>query len=361
MLQQNFGFYLRRRYPARQALYILQIEMLSDAIARLNTGVQAWNKWRTDNPTAAVDFQGADLSGKDLSYADFRHADLRGAVLRGTILRATLLASARLSGADLSGASFDLADLTLADAGGAYFIYSTARDANMQQINLNGANLTGADLQGADLHSAILLETVLVDANLCGVRGLEECDHPGPSIIDYRTVVRSNGLPQTFLRSCGLPDQLIASYTTLRRGAISCFPSYSSKDDAFVRKLHAALQERGVRCWFAPEDLPIGGKIRPTIDREIFRKDRFLIVLSTNSINSSWVEKEVETAFERMYKQKSAFLVPLRIDDAVMDTDRAWAADLRRSVNVGDFRQWQDPAEFQRALTRLLRDLSAAD
>jgi uncharacterized protein YjbI with pentapeptide repeats len=335
--------------------------MASDAIARLNASVQEWNHWRIENPTAAIDFQRADFSGKDFSGADLRYGDLRGAVLRGTTLNGSFLASARLSGADRSGASFDLADLSLADARGAYFIYSTARQANMRQINLNGANLTGADLQGADLDSAILLETVLVDANLCGACGLEQCDQPGPSIIDYRTIVRSNGLPQKFLRGCGLPDELIAIYAKLRRGTISCFLSHSSKDDAFVRKLHSALQERGVRCWFAQEDLPIGGKIRPTIDREIFRRDRFLIVLSGNSINSSWVEKEVETAFERTYKQKSAFLIPLSIDDAVMNTDQAWAADLRRSLNIGDFRYWEDPARFETGLTRLLRDLNAAD
>jgi uncharacterized protein YjbI with pentapeptide repeats len=336
-------------------------QMHFDSVARLNAGVQTWNKWRVDNPAAVVDFRGAVFSGKDFSGADLHHADLRDAILHGTNLRGALLASARLSAADLSGASFDLADLTLADARGAYFIYSTARQANMRQINLNGANLTGADLQEADLHSAILLETVLVDANLCGTRGLEKCDHPGPSIIDHRTVVRSKALPQAFLRGCGLPDQLIMSYSSLGAGAISCFLSYSSKDDAFVRRLHSALQERGVRCWFAPEDLPIGGKIRPTIDREISRRDRFLIVLSRDSINSSWVEKEVETAFERMYRQRSVFLIPIRIDDAVMNTDEAWAADLRRSLNIGDFKDWEDPTNFDRALTRLLRDLNVPE
>jgi uncharacterized protein YjbI with pentapeptide repeats len=335
--------------------------MFSDAIARLDEGIQTWNKWRIENPGVPIDFSKADLSGRDLSDADLRYADLRGAVLRGTDLTGSVLASASLSGADLSGASFNLADLSRADARGAYFIYSTARQAKMQQINLNGANLTGADMQGTDLDSAILLETVLVDANLCGVRGLERCDQPGPSIIDYRTFVRSNGLPQSFLRACGLPDELIESYARANRGAFSCFLSYSSKDDAFVRKLHSTLQEHGVRCWFAPEDLPIGGKIRPLIDREILRKDRFVIVLSTNSINSSWVEKEVETAFERMYRQKSAFLMPIRLDDAVMTTDQAWAADLRRTLNVGDFRGWEDPATFERALARLLRDLNVPE
>jgi hypothetical protein len=73
------------------------------------------------------------------------------------------------------------------------------------------------------------------------------------------------------------------------------------------------------------------------------------------------VEKEVETAFERMYREQSAFLMPLGIDDAVMDTDQVWAADLRRSFYVGDFRDWEDPSKFGWALRRLLRDLNAAD
>ncbi len=239
--------------------------MPDDAIGKLNEGAHCWNSWRVENPAVPIDLSRVDLSGKDLSGADLRNADLRGAVLRGTVLKGALLGSARLSGADLSGAEFDFADLSLADARGAYFIYSTARRANMRRINLNGANMTGADLQGAGLEGAILLETVLVDCNLCGAQGLEQCDHPGPSIVDYRTFIRSNGLPVAFLRACGLADHLIESYSKLKRAPVSCFLSYSSEDDAFVRKLYSRLQERGVRCWFAPEDLSIGVKIRPAI------------------------------------------------------------------------------------------------
>jgi hypothetical protein len=84
-------------------------------------------------------------------------------------------------------------------------------------------------------------------------------------------------------------------------------------------------------------------------------------VLSANSINSPWVEREVEAAFERAYEEKSIFLLPIRIDDAVMMTTEAWAADLRRSLNVGDFRDWTNPVTFERALKRLLRDLSGSD
>ena len=59
------------------------------------------------------------------------------------------------------------------------------------------------------------------------------------------------------------------------------------------------FQGKGVRCWFAPEDLPWGEKIRPGIDQAIRKHEKLLLVLSAQSVISDWVEQEVETAFER--------------------------------------------------------------
>ncbi|MGD1103042.1 MAG: TIR domain-containing protein [Terriglobia bacterium] len=39
----------------------------------------------------------------------------------------------------------------------------------------------------------------------------------------------------------------------------------SLKDDDFAQRLHADLQQKGVCCWFAPEDLKIGDKFRTRI------------------------------------------------------------------------------------------------
>jgi hypothetical protein len=47
------------------------------------------------------------------------------------------------------------------------------------------------------------------------------------------------------------------------------------------------------------------------------------LVLSKDSIASPWVEKEVETAFERERREKRLGLFPIRLDDAVMKTDEA--------------------------------------
>jgi len=42
-----------------------------------------------------------------------------------------------------------------------------------------------------------------------------------------------------------------------------------------------------------------------------------------------------------------------------METGAAWAASIRRTRHIGDFRKWKDHDEYQRALARLVRDLQA--
>jgi TIR domain len=104
---------------------------------------------------------------------------------------------------------------------------------------------------------------VFSDIELSSCRGLELVVHEGPSYIDVKTLQRLISLPLTFLRGVGLPDKLIDYLPSLLDQAIqlySCFISYSAKDEAFVRRLHADLQDKGVRCWFAPEDMKIGAK-----------------------------------------------------------------------------------------------------
>jgi len=191
---------------------------------------------------------------------------------------------------------------------------------------------------------------------------LIECRHVGPSVIDFRTLSVSENLPISFLRGCGLPDILIDYLPSLRGDAIqfySCFISYSAKDQVFADRLHADLQNKGVWCWFAPHNLPIGAKTWDAIDEAIRLRDKLLLILSKASIASEWVEDEVNKAYAEERSRKEIVLFPIRIDEAVMTTAEPWAAKLRDQRNIGDFRQWKRPSEYQKSLDRLLRDLKA--
>ena len=137
----------------------------------------------------------------------------------------------------------------------------------------------------------------------------------------------------------------------------SCFISYSSKDEEFAHRLYADLWNQGVSCWFAPEHMKIGDRIRTRIDEVIRLHEKLLLVLSENSMDSDWVEKEVETAFEKERETKSTVLFPVRLDDAVMGSKTGWAADIKRSRHIAEFRHWKDHDAYRNAFERLIRDL----
>jgi uncharacterized protein YjbI with pentapeptide repeats len=305
-------------------------------VKQLKQGVARWNAWRKGQ---YLDPGRVDLSGADLIRANLVRADLSGAHL----------SDANLIGTDLTGADLGHADLSAADLRGVIL-----RAARLQYVNMRAADLGGADLTGEILHA-----TVFGNANLTGVIGLETCEHRGASIIDHRTLQRSGSLPLLFLRGVGLPDTLIDYLPSLFDQAIqyySCFISYSTKDDDFAYRIHADLQNNGVRCWFAPHDMPIGGKILDEIDLAIRLRDKVLLILSEHSIRSDWVEDEVTKAFEEERKRGQIVLFPVRLDDAVMDTCEAWAAKLR-ARHIGDFQHWKNHDGYTGSFQRVLRDL----
>lgn len=137
----------------------------------------------------------------------------------------------------------------------------------------------------------------------------------------------------------------------------SCVLSYTTENEDFAQKLYTDLQQQGVPCWFAPQDLKAGDKLRDVIYEAIDKKDKLLLVLSEHAINSKWVEEEVDAALDREHHSPGTFLLfPIRLDDHVMHTRKAWAVTVRQRY-IGDFQQWNDEGIYQQALARLLRDL----
>jgi len=101
-----------------------------------------------------------------------------------------------------------------------------------------------------------------------------------------------------------------------------------------------------------------GAKIRDSIDEAIYLYDKLLLILSQDSVASQWVEHEVEFALERERKEKRIVLLPIRLDDAVMQIRRGWPALVRNTRHIGDFTRWTDPQAYQQAFERLLSDLN---
>ena len=191
-------------------------------ILRTHGGI--WNEWRRQDPATRLDLSGISLIREPIVGLDLRGTDLRQA--------------------DLSYAS-------------------------LREVALTGANLSGVRL----------MYTTFSNIDFRGVKGREEVDHQGPSIIGLDTLYASGGvIPEAFLRGCGVPDSAIKFAESLVGSdpdLYSCFISYCHRGDDLecATQILANLRSARVDCWFAPEDLK-PGDVLEVVSLEQQRADR---------------------------------------------------------------------------------------
>jgi len=264
----------------------------------LKQGVRVWNEWREENPGAEPDLAGAKLS-----------------------------------------------------------------KANLKGANLIEANLSKSELNRSNLSGAFVAWSCFGDNDLSYTKGLEKVKHFGPSTIGIDTIYRSEGkIPQEFLRGTGVPEHFIVYAGYLNARAFegnSCFISYSGKDRNFVEKLNANLQKEGVRCWFAPEEMKMGDESRQRVNRQIRIHEKLLIVLSEFSIESAWIQQEVEAALEEEHNRNGSVLFPIRLDDSCLDGEKEWLVNLQKTHQIYDFSTWDTWEAYHEQFILLLHDLEA--
>jgi uncharacterized protein YjbI with pentapeptide repeats len=364
----------------------------------LKQGVERWNRWREKHRGARADLSGGRLGGADLGGVDFVDANLSGAYFEnanleeaylcradfaGVSLSRAYLKSADFTEAKLEGADLSRANLEGAELGGACLRGANLEeaslsaailcDANLSGAELGGANLSGANLRGADLSGAQIWFTNFARVDLSTAKALETVTHYGPSAVDIDTIYESHGkIPEAFLRGCGVPDGFIAYIGSMVGRPIeiySCFISCSTHDQEFAERIHADLQAKGVRCWFAPDDMKGGRKIHEQIDEAIRLHDRLLVILSEHSMSSEWVKTEIAGARKREVKEGKRVLFPVRLVGFERlrdwecfdgDTGKDSAREIREYF-IPDFSNWKDHDSYQTAFQRLVSDLKAEE
>ncbi len=88
----------------------------------------------------------------------------------------------------------------------------------------------------------------------------------------------------------------------------SVFISYSSKDTYEIKQITGILEENKISYFKAPESIPAGSNYAREIPGAIRECAVFLLVISVNSQNSIWVEKEIDCAINMR-----RMIIPIKI------------------------------------------------
>lgn len=93
------------------------------------------------------------------------------------------------------------------------------------------------------------------------------------------------------------------------------FISYSSADQSFAKKLAHDLDNSGVGVWFDKWEILVGDSIVSKINQGIQKNDFLAVIISPDSISSSWVEKELNAALMRELSERSVVVLPILYRD----------------------------------------------
>ena len=100
--------------------------------------------------------------------------------------------------------------------------------------------------------------------------------------------------------------------------------------------------------WLDEADLRIGDLHEDLIDQAIARSKNLLVVISTNSVKSAWVQYELEIA-----ERRGVRAVPVLIDDI--------DSQLPPSIGRRIYADFRDPARFAESVAQLVRPLDLDD
>jgi hypothetical protein len=115
------------------------------------------------------------------------------------------------------------------------------------------------------------------------------------------------------------------------------FLSHSSADKPFIRQLAADLTANGIDVWLDEQRIRVGDSIPDKLAQGLAGSDYFLIAMSGHSIDSAWVQKELNNALVNEVQRRKVHILPLKLDDTPMPQiigDKKYA-DFSKSYKLG--------------------------
>ena len=124
------------------------------------------------------------------------------------------------------------------------------------------------------------------------------------------------------------------------------FISYKTEDGEQAHWLRDVLEQNGISCWIAPDNIPGGSSYAAQIPAAIRGCRAFVLVLSRRAQTSRWVPRELDQAINC-----GKVVLPFMLENCALRDDFNFYL-----TNVQRYNAYENKAA---ALEKLLRDLRA--
>ncbi len=111
------------------------------------------------------------------------------------------------------------------------------------------------------------------------------------------------------------------------------FICYSSQDKPFAYDLAINLRRCGIKVWFDSWEIKVGDSLHDKISQGLDSSDYLIAVISTFSIKSDWVKRELNSALATELARKVKKVLPV-----VLDIDRNDLPPFLQDRKFADFR-----------------------
>ena len=126
------------------------------------------------------------------------------------------------------------------------------------------------------------------------------------------------------------------------------FISHSHRDHSFAERLAHDLAIRGVDVWYSEWEMKPGDSLIRKVAEGIVSSGVMIVLLSENSVNSEWVEKELALAMRDSLAKMGVRILPVLIEDCTFPRSFHFLGD----IIYADFR-----VDYEAGLKRLLPPL----
>lgn len=115
------------------------------------------------------------------------------------------------------------------------------------------------------------------------------------------------------------------------------FLSHASIDKPFVEKLAKDLEGLGIHVWYDKYEIKVGDSILWKVMDGIQASEYLAIVISEQAMQSTWVQTEIASAWQKQVKMEQKVLLPIYYRECTMPpflTDLKYA-DFRTDYQAG--------------------------